>query len=363
MQRTQVNLDGTKVPIIRGWGIYNTKELNSFVNENRLGLIYTGVSAKCDLNCVYCVTKSGHPVPGELSLAERNLVIDQAKELGCKYVHIAARGEPTADHLFIEQLRYLKKSGMISVIYTHGGNLSDFWVEELWNNDASVMLKIHSFKSDVQDFFAGVKGYTLRRNNGLKRLMKRGFNKDYEGQTRLGADILVMRRNYDEIIDIYKFCRDNNIFPLVKPLLCNNRGASKFVKENLYVEPLRVKDLYEQLSELDRSQYGYNWTPTPPYAGINCNYFYYHLCVTIMGDVWPCIGIPEMQVGNIRKDSLRSCWNSEQVRKIKNIKEETQGICKDCVSSSFCYGCPCRRTYNKGFQNTFICTSCWEDNL
>lgn len=356
-------IDGTKVPVIRGWGIYNEEELKDYIENNKLGMIYDGVSAKCDLNCVYCVTKSGKAVPGELNLEERKSVLRQANELGCKIVHIAARGEPTVDPLFKEQLEYINELNMTPVIFTHGGNLTQEWVDTLWDNNASIMLKIHSLKPEVQDFFAATKGYTERRNKGLDLLLKKGFNKNFEGQTRLGADILVMKKNYDEIEDIYRWCRENNIFPLVKPLMCNNRGASKFVLDNLYISPLEVKKLYERLSEIDKKEYGFDWKPMPPYAGVNCNYYYYHLCITIMGDVWPCIGIPELQIGNIREKSLKECWNSEQVRKIKNIKKEVTGICQECENSVVCYGCPCRRTYNNGFENTFTCNSCWEDNL
>ena len=356
-------IDGTRVPIIRGWGIYNEEELKDYIDNNKLGMIYDGVSAKCDINCIYCVTKSGKAVPGELNLNERKSVLKQANELGCKIVHIAARGEPTVDPLFKEQLEYINELNMIPVIFTHGGNLTQDWVDTLWDNNASIMIKIHSLKPELQDFFAATKGYTERRNKGIELLMKKGFNQNFEGQTRLGADILVMKKNYDEIEDIYRWCRENNIFPLVKPLMCNNRGASKFVLDNLYISPLEVKKLYERLSEIDKKEYGFDWKPMPPYAGVNCNYYYYHLCVTIMGDVWPCIGIPELQIGNIKEKSLKECWNSEQVKKIKNIKKEVKGVCQNCENSEVCHGCPCRRTYNNGFENTFTCNSCWEDNL
>ena len=356
-------LKGTNVPIIRGWGIYNPDELRDFIQGNRLGMIYAGVSAKCDLNCIYCVTKSGKAIPGELNLDERKDLLEQAKKLGCKIVHIAARGEPTVDPLFKEQLKCIHQLDMIPVIFTHGANLDQEWVDLLWDNGASIMLKIHSLDPELQDFFAAKKGYTEKRNKAIKLLIKKGFNNDYEGQTRLGADILVMKKNYNEIETIYRWCRDNNIFPLVKPLMCNNKGASKFVLDNLYVSPMEIKELYERLAEIDKNLYGYNWIPTPPYAGINCNYYYYHMCITIMGDVWPCIGIPEMQIGNIREKRLEDCWNSEQVKKIKNIKNEIIGVCTTCINSDFCYGCPCRRTYNKGANNALICTSCWEDNL
>ena len=356
-------LDGTKVPIIRGWGIYNADELEDYKQNNKLGMIYAGVSAKCDLNCIYCVTKSGTAVPGEMTLDERKDLYDQVRELGCKYVHIAARGEPTVDPLFPEQLAYIHKKGMIPVIYSHVANIDEKWADFLWDNDASIMIKIHSFVPALQDFFAASKGYTEKRAKAIKCLIKKGFNQNYDGYTRLGADILVMRKNYDEIPSIYRWCRDNNIFPLVKPLLCNNKGATKYVLDNLYVPPQKVKELYEKLAKIDAEEYGYFWNPTPPYAGINCNYFYYHLCVTIMGDVWPCIGVPHMQVGNIREQSIEECWNSDNVRKIRNIDNEIQGICNSCENNENCYGCPCRRTYNKGPEATFECLSCWEDNL
>lgn len=356
-------LKGTKVPIVRGFGIYDPEELKKTIENNELGMIYAGVSAACDLNCVYCVTKSGKAVEGELNLEERKDLLRQAKDLGCKMVHIAARGEPTVDPLFQEQLETIHNLDMIPVIYTHGANLTQEWVDILWENGASIMLKIHSMKPELQDFFAAKKGYTEKRKQGIQKLFKKGFNQNYEGQTRLGADILVMKKNYDEIEEIYRWCRDNNIFPLVKPLMCNEKGASPFVLENLYLPPLEVKKLYERLAYIDKTEYGYEWEPMPPYAGINCNYFYYHLCITIMGDVWPCIGVPHMEIGNIRNKSLKECWNSEEVKKIKNIHQEVTGVCRSCKNSDICYGCPCRRTYNNGPSRTFVCNSCWEENL
>ena len=74
-------LDGTNVPIIRGWGIYNKDELKRIRENNELAMIYAGVSAKCDINCIYCVTKSGTAVPGEMNLEERKDLYRQAKDL------------------------------------------------------------------------------------------------------------------------------------------------------------------------------------------------------------------------------------------------------------------------------------------
>jgi MoaA/NifB/PqqE/SkfB family radical SAM enzyme len=290
-------------------------------------------------------------------------LLKQAKDLGCEMVHIAARGEPTKDPLFPDQLRWINKLKMTPVIFTHGGNIDDKWAKLLWENNASVIVKIHSFDRKLQDFFASTPGYTDRRDQGLKKLMDQGFNKTKP--TRLGADILVMKKNYAEIEDIFIWCRKNNIFPLVKPFLCNERGKSRFVMENLYLNPSEVKKLYYNLAKIDREMFGFEWTPMPPYAAINCNYYLYHILVTIMGDVWPCIGLSHLEMGNIREKSLKECWESEQMEMIRNIKQQIKGVCRDCPNfkNDKCYGCPCRRTYLKGKSKTFICNSCWGDNL
>lgn len=352
-----------KPPILKGLGVYDKDELK-LVKENKLlRQIYVGVSAACDLNCIYCQTKSGKAMPGELSLAERVDLLNQAKELGCEFVHIAARGEPTVDPLFLSQLEHIHKLNMIPVIFTHGGNINEYWADNLFKNNASVIVKIHSMDHKLQDFFAGKKGYAKRRDDGIQMLIKKGFNKS--NPTRLGADILVMKKNYDEIEKIFIWCRENNIFPLVKQFLVNERGKSKYVMDNLYVEPLKIKELYHRLAKIDKERYGYVWDPTPPYAGISCNYYLYHILVTIMGDAWPCIGLEHLKLGNIRNGKLKDFWNHPTMDKIRNIKENINGVCRTCskLENDECYGCPCRRTYLKGPDSTFVCNSCWEDNL
>lgn len=352
-----------KPPILKGWGIFDEKELKEIKEKKLLRHIYVGVSGACDLKCIYCQTKSGKALPGELNLKERIDLLNQAKELGCQLVHIAARGEPTVDPLFPAQLQHINKLKMTPVIFTNAGNIDKKWADKLWDNNASVIVKIHSFNPELQDFFAGAKGYSVRRDRGLKMLMKKGFNKT--SPTRLGADILVMKKNYNEIEKIFVWCRENNVFPLVKPFLCHEKGKSKYVMENLYIDPLKVKSLYYRLSKIDREKFGYHWDPTPPYAGIHCNYYLYHILVTVMGDVWPCIGLSHLCLGNIRDKKLKDCWESETMDSIRNIKKNIKGICQKCdkFKKDECYGCPCRRTYLQGAEKTFECNSCWGDNL
>lgn len=348
-----------KPPIIEGWGIFDKDKLKKIKDRRLLKHIYAGVSGACDLHCVYCQTKSGKPMPGEMTIEERKALLDQFKALGGELVHIAGRGEPMVDPIFWEQLAHMQTLELKPVIFTHAGGLTQDGVNKLKDANASVIIKVHSFDEDLQDWFAGKKGYTEARQEGIKRLVDAGFNRD--APTKLGADILVMRKNLHEIEAIFRWCRDNNVFPLVKPFLTNERAATPFVKDNLQITPAELKALYERLSEVDRTEYGFHWKPTPPYAGIHCNYYLYHIMVTIMGDAAPCIGLP--YIGNIREKTLEELWFSPEVEKVRNILENVAGKCKTCVEhkEEGCYGCPCRMVYKKGYGELFKSSACFED--
>lgn len=346
-------------PVLDGWGIFDPDKLRRIKDRRLLAHIYAGVSGACDLHCVYCQTKSGKPMPGEMTLEERKALLDQFKDLGGELVHIAGRGEPLVDPIFWEQLAYMRALELKPVIFTHAGGMTQEAVEKLKAANASVIVKVHSFDEGLQDWFAGKPGYAAARMEGVKRLVAAGFNRD--APTKLGADILVMKKNLHEIEALFRWCRENNVFPLVKPFLTNERAATPFVKENLQITPAELKALYERLSEIDRTEYGFDWKPAPPYAGIHCNYYLYHIMVTIMGDAAPCIGLP--YIGNIREKSLAELWLDPAVERVRNITENVAGKCKTCVEheKEGCYGCPCRLVYKKGPEALFESSACFED--
>ncbi|KKQ71607.1 MAG: radical SAM protein [Candidatus Peregrinibacteria bacterium GW2011_GWC2_39_14] len=348
-----------KPPVLDGWGIFDSDKLALIKDKRLLKHIYAGVSGACDLHCVYCQTKSGTPMPGEMTLGERRDLLDQFKALGGEMVHIAGRGEPLVDPIFWDQLAYMKSLELKPVIFTHAAGMTDEAVDKLKAANASVIVKIHSLDEGLQDWFAGKKGYARARAEGMERLIAAGFNKN--APTKLGADILVMKKNLHEIESLFRWCREHNIFPLVKPFLTNERAATPFVKENLQITPGELRALYEKLSEIDRQEYGFHWKPAPPYAGIHCNYYLYHIMVTIMGDVAPCIGLPH--IGNIREQSLADLWLSPEVEKVRNILDNVSGKCRTCVEhkEEGCYGCPCRVVYKKGNGALFNSGACFED--
>jgi len=347
-------------PGMKGWN-FNKEEVEVARRKGKLLMMYADMSSKCDLNCLYCQTRSGKPLPGELNLEERKNLVDQSKALGCKTIHIAGQGEPTIDPLFWEHLEYIYQKGIIPVIFTHGMHIDKDTAERLYDMDVSVIIKVHSFNEKNQDWMAGVKGYAKKRNEGIKNLFEAGFNA--ETPTRMGMDVVITQQNLAEIPDMFRWARKNNVFPEIKTLLSAHRGASKFVREKMQVTPEEVRKLHYDILKIDQEEFGYTWIPSPPYIAWHCDFYYYHIYVNIFGDAMPCVGfVLSEPLGNIREKSLKELWNHPLMLKVRNIDKHLKGVCAECKND--CYGCPCRRLLRTGDINrVFESRGCWEDNM
>lgn len=346
MKITNLRAKFQEPPLIKHWWVYDKDELQRVIQANELKLLYFQTSAFCDLGCIYCPTASGKKHPDELSRDERTKVLMDFKLLWWKYVHYIGEGEPLADPDFWGDYEIIKQLDLKLTVFTHGWLLSEKNVKKLKDIDASVMLKYHSHNNTVQDLMANRKGYAEKRNKALQLLLDYWFNSGKE--TNLGLDILIMRPNYKDIPDYWRYCRDNNIFPMVKRIFFSESADNLSVKNSLNISSEKTKDLFYELSEIDRKEYGYFWIPSPPWAWAKCNYYYYHIFVTNKGSVKPCIWVNQMW--NIRERSLESFWNSPEMNTIKNVPNNPSWKCTTCINNVVdkCYGCPCRKVYHHG---------------
>ncbi len=346
-----------KVPMLKGWRL-SDEEKKDYIKNKKLGMVYAGTSNICDLHCLYCQTAGGKPLEGEMTLEERKSVLDQAKELGCKLVHLAGAGEPTIDPFFWNQIEHINSHNMMPTIFTHGTHITPEFAQRLQNNNCSVIIKVHSFDEQKQDYFAGVKGYSKKRDAALKNLFEAGFAESRP--TRIGVDVVISKKNIEEVPEIFRWARQHNVFPEIKPIISMKRGASDFTKNEFDLTPDETKDIYYKLLDIDEKEFGYTWKPSPPWVSYHCDYYYYHLLITIQGNIKPCIGF-ETILGNVRTHTLKECWEHPFMDKIRNIKKELKGVCGDCPED--CYGCPCRRIARRGEASLFKTKDCFADNM
>lgn len=332
------NIKAKCPPLIKGVN-FTHQDIEKVRSSNQLLTLTYLVSNRCNLRCPYCYTNAGKPLINELTFDESKNVIDQAKEQGAKIVWIPGSGEPFLDTKFYRNgkfplIDYANKKGLSVTFFTSGYFITKRIAHTLRDKNVSIITKLNSFNPDVQDFLVGSKGAFYKLHDSLKNLIDAGFNK--ENITRLGINTVITRQNYDEILNIFRFCRDNNIIPYISVTLHGGRANQHL---ELDVSSDEISNLFQSALKIDQEEYGYTWFPSPPIIADQCKKLFYDIVVTPNGNVQICPGI-DICIGNIREKPLKHIMEqSILLHKIRNMKDYLKGKCASCESSDCLYGC------------------------
>jgi MoaA/NifB/PqqE/SkfB family radical SAM enzyme len=216
--------------IIKGWDIPKEEFIEAEKNK-RLCTISIDLTEECYLNCEGCFTRIQRKNIPKISLEEKLCLIDEAADLGAKTVNIVGAGEPLLDPNFEEIIERINRNGMYAVVFTSGyyGYKSDLLQNPLRFREKKVsfVFKLWGRIESVEDSLVQKMGYSKERNKNLRILLSHAFNKGEQiclddrqyKLTRIGADILVRRGNYPEILNIFEYCRNNDIMPIIVPYI------------------------------------------------------------------------------------------------------------------------------------------------
>ena len=312
---------------------FSPEEIAQCRKRNGLLSLELELSRVCNLRCVYCYASSGTALENELSLEEILDVTGQAKDLGVKKIIVLGGGEPLLyPHLF-EVIDAILREKIVVDLFTNGLCLSDDMAGELYRRGVGVILKMNSRKAEVQDYLAGKEGTFHAINRGLAALRRAGYpDMDHP----LGVETIICNQNYDELPDLWRWARREGIVPYVEAMTMQGRATEH---DDLEVEPAMIKALFEELSRIDREEFGCSWTPHPPLVASQCARHEYSCTVTATGEIHPCPGV-SVAAGNIRERKLADILtDSLVIRKLRNIRSNIKGQCASCDISDHCYGC------------------------
>jgi len=132
-------------------------------------------------------------------------------DAGARTINIVGAGEPTIDPTFTDIIEYISQLGLKVLVATNGIVIAknDDVLSLLQEAEASVVIKVNSRDPELQDTLVCRRGYAELRDQAIELLFARGFNECKP--TRLAFNTLVMKANYHEVFEIFKFCRSNNI--------------------------------------------------------------------------------------------------------------------------------------------------------
>ncbi|MDP2750155.1 MAG: radical SAM protein [Nanoarchaeota archaeon] len=307
----------------------NKPELKVGKKESKTGLneLWLEVGIDCDLRCAYCFNNAGgvRKEKGTLSIDNYLNLLKQFKDMDGKTIGITGAGEPLVKSNLETTLSiadFCRENKLHLVLFTNARQMDDNLISRLNSDHVSLMIKYNSSNPHIQDHIARLNGYTKRREKNIQKLLENKLNLD----SRLGFVTSIMDINYDEIPDIFRYCRDNQIIPDFDTVLKQGRGA----KCNLSSEDEKIKSVFELLQKIDRDEYGIEWLISPTYVAGCCDRYKRHMYVTRFGDVSPCIGasLKGVNLGNIKEDSLSQIWGSSLMQKIRH--KEYIGECLEC---------------------------------
>lgn len=337
MVDTQCMINSKKPPQLKGLD-FSKEQIEKCVRDNSILRISIEPSKICNLKCPFCYAdecygKSKIAKEDELSINEIKDIIIQAKNLGAKTITLVG-GEPLMYPKIREIISFINSNKLISLIFTNGTIMTGKYAEFLYNNNASLIVKFNSFDNpEIQDKMVGnIKGTFSKIKRTIDILIESGFNKSTP--TRLAVESVISHTNLLQIAKIFRFARENNIYPYIE--LITPAGRGKEYAEILSKE--EAKKIFYQLLKIDGSEFEYTWVPRPPLVATTCKYYFTAIYVNSNGKVQPCPTV-NIELGNLRKEKLSEILNKPKFKRIRNIRENIKGRCKECQYHTDCYGC------------------------
>jgi len=316
------------------WGLeFSQEEIKRCREERGLLSLELELSRACNLRCIYCYASSGIPLPNELTLEEIFSVVDQAVQLGAKKIIILGGGEPLLFPGLFQVIDYITVKNVRVDLFTNATLIDKEKAEALYDRDVAVSMKLNSRIPEVQDYLCGRKGAQAEIEKGLQALLAAGYPNNNH---TLGIETIICRQNYDEIPDIWRWARTNNIVPYIEIMTSQGRASQNGALE---VSGQDIKRLFDKLANIDEDEFGHKWTPLPPLAASHCARHEYSCTVTAIGEIYPCPGV-DVTSGNIREKSLKEILSqSPVIRDLRNIRQTIKGNCALCEHKQLCYGC------------------------
>jgi MoaA/NifB/PqqE/SkfB family radical SAM enzyme len=334
-------------PVLAGY-TYDPQEAFAARDQGRLLAIRLETNRSCNLKCRYCYAESGASLANEMGYEVLSGVVRQASDLGALSVVVIGGGEPTIYPRFRELITLIDDLGMVPMIFTNLTTMTIDLAGFLYEKNVTVMGKMDSQRPEVQDFLIGKPGAHERISRGLDNLMRSGFaSGDDPHRLRLGISCVTCSLNLDEIEDIWRFCRENNIFPNMEVLTPTGRAKKQL--PDCFITDEDIREYKLRLLDIDREWYGFDWLPYTPLPGSGCLQYLFSMYITVEGNVRPCAPTKFDENPALREDGaypnnvlarpLAEIYRTPLFEYARNIDSHLEGKCAACVHGRECIGC------------------------
>ena len=306
------------VPLLKGWDFKPSDYFDAWKHGKLLTAQIENTNI-CNCDCEYCFRGGNSPdkdvrFGDEISKDQIIRAVDEMTELGVRTINIIGAGEPLMDTGLEGLLDHISSLGVTPVLFTNGSRITPDLIKAFERYQISVIIKLNSLNPDLQNKLVRRSWFVEKRDYGLRLLLEEGFNQPAENyRTRLGIDSIVFQENKGEILDILRFCRNNNIMPVMSTFIPAGRTKDRTDQEVSMGEFIEIA---KRAQEIDAGEYGITYDRLLPYlGGVPCTQCgRSSIYLTISGDIYDCPGQLH-SYGNIRDTTITEAFYRNRTAK------------------------------------------------
>lgn len=316
-------------PFIIDDSILNTVE-DSFDSdlfvEHRLTRLHLSISSACNERCIHCYFPD-HIKEETMSKALFLKIIEQCKELNVLNITISG-GEPLLNPNLAFFLGLCRDNNfsvniLSNLILLNEGILNEFKLTPL----LCVQTSLYSLDENVHDSITGIKGSCARTKMAIEKL--------YDLNIPLQINCPIMKQNINSYREVLNWAKALNIEASADYMLF---GCFDGSRKNLQCR-LDLTEIESLLIEGRSENISYDKNETSDGTSI-CPVCYSSLCISPLGQVYPCEGWQSYTLGDINNSSIREIWeNSSDVLSLRNLTIKDFPKCLNCTDREYCSIC------------------------
>lgn len=298
-----------------------------FGEKPRLTRVHLDISSRCNEACVHCYIPANKK-NGIMSEDVFDDILRQCKEMNVLNLTISG-GEPMLNPYLNSFLLKCKENNFSVNLLSNLTLLTNDLIDTISSNPLiSVQTSLYAMDEAIHDSITNKRGSFLKTITSIERLHKRNIP--------LQINCPIMKRNVINYKDVLQFASSLNIEADVDYSLY---GSYDLSQHNLSCR-LSIDEIEQIINEnnliphaSEDKKIRYSNDPICPVCKSS-------LCISNIGEVYPCEGWQSLILGNLNEQSLKEIWEDGVItNRLRNLTLKDFPKCDSCIDRNFCNTC------------------------
>ncbi|MDJ0306901.1 radical SAM protein [Dehalobacter sp.] len=309
-----------------------------FKDKPQLTNLHIEITSKCNERCVHCYI----PHENKVSDIEADLfydVLEQCKNMRLLHLTLSG-GEPMLHKSFCDFLRKCKEYDFSVNVLSNLTLLNDEIIKEMRTNPLlGVQVSLYSMDSNIHDEITQMKGSFKKTKNAILKLI--------ENDIPLQISCPIMKQNKNCYDDVKNWAKKHKIhvgddYVIIARYNHTTQNLSNRLSIN------EIREVINDIVVIDTSYMEQMEREAEKKKNITSNDFvcsvcHSSICIADNGNVYPCAGWQDYNIGNVKETSLEDIWNnSERIQYLRGLRRKDFPKCIQCPDKDFCTMCMVR---------------------